>query len=59
MMEKENESGGDHFPHFVMMAVVANMILDQDPEFEALIARKVSQYLTAFEKEDVSSSRHE
>jgi len=35
-----------------MMAVVAKMILDKDPEFEALIARKVSNYLTSFEKEE-------
>jgi hypothetical protein len=48
------ESGCDLSPHFVMMAVIANMILDKDPDFEALVANKVSQYLTAFEKEDVS-----
>jgi hypothetical protein len=46
------ESGGDDSPHFVMMAVIAKMILDKDPEFEALIARKVSNYLTSFEKEE-------
>jgi len=45
------ESGGDHSPHFVMMAVIAKMILDKDSEFEALISRKVSQFITAFEKE--------
>jgi len=48
------ESGCDHSPHFVMMAVVANMILDKDPEFEALISSKVSQFIAAFGKEDVS-----
>ncbi|OPY86880.1 MAG: hypothetical protein A4E72_01581 [Syntrophus sp. PtaU1.Bin208] len=48
------KSGCDHSPHFVMMAVIANMILDKDPDFEALISRKVSQFITAFEKEDVS-----
>lgn len=37
-----------------MMAVIANMILDKDPDFEALIYRKVSQYVKAFEKVDVS-----
>jgi hypothetical protein len=37
-----------------MMAVIANMILDKDPDFEALIAEKVSQYRTAFDKADVS-----
>jgi len=46
------ESGGDDSPHFVMMAVIANMILDKDPEFEALIAQKVSNYITSFEKEE-------
>lgn len=49
-----HESGGDHSPHSVMMAVIANMILDKDPEFEALISRKVGQFITAFEKENVS-----
>jgi hypothetical protein len=44
------ESGGDDSPHFVMMAVIANMILDKDPEFEALIAQKVSHYIASFEK---------
>ncbi|MHB8772004.1 MAG: hypothetical protein ACYC7J_13485 [Syntrophales bacterium] len=34
------ESGCDHSPHFVMMAVIANMILDKDPDFEALISRE-------------------
>lgn len=48
------ESGCDHSPHFVMMAVIANMILDKDPDFEALISSKVSQFITAFGKEDVS-----
>ena len=46
------ESGGDHSPHFVMMAVIAKMILDKDPEFESLIAKKVSNYLTSFDKEE-------
>jgi hypothetical protein len=46
-----HESGGDLTPHSVMMAVVANMILDKDPDFEALIAKKVSQHIEAFEKE--------
>jgi hypothetical protein len=36
-----------------MMAVIAHMILDQDPEFEALIAKKASHYIETFEKEDV------
>ena len=40
-------------PHFVMMAVIAKMILDKDPEFEALISRKVSHYIETFEKENV------
>jgi hypothetical protein len=30
------------------------MILDKDPDFKALISRKVSQFIMAFEKEDVS-----
>jgi len=46
------ESGGDHAPHSVMMAVIANMILDKDPDFEALIAKKVSNYITSFETEE-------
>ena len=32
-----------------MMAVIAKMILDKDPEFEALIAKKVSEYIYSFE----------
>lgn len=46
------ESGGDDSPHFVMMAVIANMILDKDPEFEAFISQKVSNYITSFEKKE-------
>ena len=46
------ESGGDDSPHFVMMAVIANMILDKDPEFEALIAQKISHYIASFEKKE-------
>jgi hypothetical protein len=42
------ESDCDHFPHFVMMAVIANMILDKELDFEALISRKVSQFIAAF-----------
>jgi hypothetical protein len=34
-----------------MMAIIAKMILDKDPEFEALISKKVSYYIAAFEKE--------
>jgi hypothetical protein len=45
------ESGCDDYPHFVMMAIIAKMILDKDPEFEALISKKVSYYIAAFEKE--------
>jgi hypothetical protein len=48
-----HESGGDLSPHSVMMAVIANMILDKDPEFEALISKKVSHYIETFEKENV------
>ncbi len=36
-----------------MMAVIANMILDKNPEFEALISKKVSHYIETFEKENV------
>lgn len=46
------ESGCDDSPHFVMMAVIANMILDKDPEFEALISKKVSSYIISFEKKE-------
>jgi hypothetical protein len=46
------EGGYDNSPHFVMMAVIAKMILEQDPEFEAFIAKKVSNYVTLFEKEE-------
>ena len=48
-----HESGGDLSSQSVMMAVVANMILDKDPEFEALISKKVSHYIETFEKENV------
>ena len=48
-----HESGGDLSPHSVMMAVIANMILDKDPEFEALISKKVSHYIETFEKGNV------
>ena len=34
-----------------MMAVIAKMLLEKDPEFEALISVKVSQYIGLFEKE--------
>jgi len=37
-----------------MMAVIANMILEKDPDFEALISSKISQFITAFGKVDVS-----
>ena len=37
-----------------MMAVIANLILVKDPDFEALISSKVRQFITAFGKEDVS-----
>jgi hypothetical protein len=40
----------EHFPHLIMMATLANMISDKDPEFEALIAKKVTEYLEMFEK---------
>jgi hypothetical protein len=42
-----------------MMAAVANMILDKDPEFEALVSKKVSEFVTTFEKEDVFYSSRE
>ena len=45
------ESGCDDSPHFVMMAIIAKMILDKDPELEALISRKVSEYIPLFEEE--------
>ncbi len=46
-----HETGCDDSPHFVMMAVIAKMLLEKDPEFEALISVKVSQYIGLFEKE--------
>jgi hypothetical protein len=54
-----HESGGDLSPHSVTIAVIANMILDKDPEFEALISRKVSYYIETFEKEDFFNSWRE
>lgn len=39
---------------FVMMAVIANMILGKDPDFEALISSKVSQFIAALGKVDDS-----
>jgi len=38
-----------------MMAVITNMILDKDPDFEALIAKKVGRYIAVFEDEDIYS----
>ena len=46
------EGGCDNSPHFVMMAVIAKMILEQDPEFEAFISKKVSNYIMLYEKKE-------
>ena len=43
------ESGCDDSPHFVMMAVIAKMILDKDQDFESLISKKISEYISSFE----------
>ncbi|MEN6621545.1 MAG: hypothetical protein ABFD50_08370 [Smithella sp.] len=43
------EGLGEHTPHLIMMAVLANMISDKDPEFEALISKKTAEYLALFE----------
>ncbi len=44
----EDESEGT--PYLIMMAVIANMILDKDPEYEALIAKKTEEYINQFEQ---------
>jgi len=46
------ETGCDDSPHFVMMAVIAKMILEKDPDFESLIARKIRNYASSFETAD-------
>lgn len=43
------ESGCDDSPHFVMMAIIANMILDKDQDFDSLISKKISEYFYSFE----------
>jgi hypothetical protein len=45
-----NESSASD-PHLIMMAVMANMISDKDPELEALISKKVTEHLVSFEEE--------
>jgi len=46
------ETGCDDSPHFVMMAVIAKMILEKDPDFESLIDRKIRNYASSFETAD-------
>jgi len=43
------ETGCDDSPHFVMMAVIAKMILEKDPDFESLVTRKIRDYASSFE----------
>jgi len=51
------ETGGDDSPHFVMMAVIAKMILEKDPDFESLIAGKIRNYASSFETADCEEGR--
>lgn len=45
------EGASEHSPHLIMMAVIANLISDKDTEFEALISKKVTEYISLFEKD--------
>ena len=43
------EGASENLPHLVMMAVLANMISDKDSEFEALMTKKVAEYISLYE----------
>lgn len=51
------ETGCDDSPHFVMMAVIAKMILEKDPDFESLVTRKIRDYASSFEAAECGPER--
>jgi len=44
------DGSSEHTPHLIMMSIIANMISDKDPDFEALIAKKVNDYLALYDE---------
>ncbi len=44
------DGSSEDYPHLIMMAVLANMISNKDPELEALISKRVTEYLVSFEE---------
>jgi hypothetical protein len=46
-------SADETAPHLIMMAVLINLMINKDPEFESLIAKKTAEYLELFEKDRI------
>lgn len=47
------EESSERTPQIILMAILAHLILDKDPEFESLIAKKTAEYLELFEKDRI------